>query len=114
MPSAAMSERVYGTGGQPQHRSTGLEERADVDSDAVEMRDRPQSRLSKRMHEEALVGEQLTELLVPRDQLRGEPHDEQERLVLRVADGVELDLDPVVVGSRHGGIVACRPDEPIC
>ena len=108
MPSLAMSESVYGTGGSSPRPLAGVEERGHVDSDAVEMRRQPAVAVVVPNDEEALVGDRSTELLVPGDQLRGEPHDEQQRLVLRVSDGVVLDLDPVVVGSRHGAHCGMR------
>jgi hypothetical protein len=58
---------------------------------------------------EAAVGEQLPEVGVPGDQLRAEPHDEQQRRIGRITGGLVLDRDPVHRRARHGGHPTTRP-----
>jgi hypothetical protein len=53
-------------------------------------------------HAEPALDEQAAELLVPGDHLRPEPHHEQERWVLRVAERLVADLDVADPGELLG------------
>ena len=46
-------------------------------------------------HPEPALGEQLAEPVVPGDQLHAEPHDQDQRLAVGIADLLVGDLDPV-------------------
>jgi hypothetical protein len=55
-------------------------------------------------HVEAAVDEALAQLDVPRHQLGAEAHHEEERGILRIAEGLVLDLD-AVARCAHAAIV---------
>jgi hypothetical protein len=54
---------------------------------------------------EAVRRELLAERVLEVDALAPEAVDQQQRLVAGIAEGLEIQLDGSVVGSRHGGII---------
>ena len=69
--------------------------------------ERPTSRLSKRMTWKPWPGELGAEVLVPGDHLRREPHHEQQRGLLGVAEGLVCDVDVADATGLLGH--GCRP-----
>ena len=102
MPSAAMSESVYATATScPAWAARKLVMKS-LALGIVELRGQTGVPVVVADDEEATVDEGVAQLDRPRDQLRAESHDQQQRLVVRVAVGLVGDLD-AVDGSDGGG-----------
>jgi hypothetical protein len=56
---------------------------------------------------EAARGEILAEGFIPQDHLRAETHDEHERRIALVPEGLVLELDSVGGDLRHGVLLRC-------
>ena len=61
--------------------------------------DLPMSRLSKRMTRKPRAGELPAEIVVPMDHLGAEPHDQQHRLRIGVAEDLVAKVDAVGAGD---------------
>ena len=100
MPSAAMSESVYGASTASPWKAL-MNELIEVAADVLELGRQPGVAVVVADDEEPAVDERLAELDGPGDQLGAQAHHEQERLVTGVAEGLVADLDPV--DGRDGG-----------